>query len=180
MAADFNNDGITDLLFACHKLESAHRNLSFLYEGTPEGFSPERRQLLPGLGPHFLAGVDVGHVSDRGDRYDYISEVFDAGGPVRFQTLGWEGETPFASAVEFQVRGAESIEALRQTAWKGPDGEGSVYTGRRFSLKGLETPTPLPAVQGRAGRPQRHRGPGAAFRVHRLPLNLRGSSGTGR
>ena len=141
MAADFNNDGVTDLLFACHKVKSAHRNLSFLYEGTPQGFSTERRQLLPGLGPHFLAGVDVGHVSDRGDRYDYISEVFDAGGPVRFQTLGWEGETPFASAVEFQVRGAGSIEALRQAAWRGPDGAGSLYAGRRVSLKGLETPT---------------------------------------
>ena len=141
MAADFNNDGITDLLFACHKVEGAHRNLSFLYEGGPQGFSPERRQLLPGLGPHFLAGVDVGHVSDRGDRYDYISEVFDAAGPVRFETLGWEGETPFASAVEFQVRGADSIEALRRAGWRGPKGEGSVYAGRRFLLKGLETPT---------------------------------------
>ena len=141
MAADFNNDGITDLLFACHKVEGAHRNLSFLYEGGAQGFSPERRQLLPGLGPHFLAGVDVGHVSDRGDRYDYISEVFDAGAPVRFETLGWEGETPFASAVEFQVRGADSIEALRQAGWRGPKGEGSVYAGRRFSLKGFKTPT---------------------------------------
>ena len=141
MAADFNNDGVTDLLFACHKVEGAHRNLSFLYEGGPQGFSPERRQLLPGLGPHFLAGVDVGHVSDRGDRYDYISEVFDAGAPVRFETLGWEGETPFASAVEFQMRGADSIEALRQAGWRGPKGEGSVYAGRHFSLKGFETPT---------------------------------------
>ena len=141
MAADFNNDGVTDLLFACHKVEGAHRNLSFLYEGGPQGFSPERRQLLPGLGPHFLAGVDVGHVSDRGDRYDYISEVFDAAGPVRFETLGWEGETPFASAVEFQMRGADSIEALRQAGWRGPKGEGSVYAGRHFSLKGFETPT---------------------------------------
>ena len=141
MAADFNNDGVTDLLFACHKVEGAHRNLSFLYEGAPQGFSPERRQLLPGLGPHFLAGVDVGHVSDRGDRYDYISEVFDAGAPVRFETLGWEGETPFASAVEFQMRGADSIEALRQAGWRGPKGEGSVYAGRHFSLKGFETPT---------------------------------------
>ena len=141
MAADFNNDGVTDLLFACHKVGGAHRNLSFLYEGGPQGFTPERRQLLPGLGPHFLAGVDVGHVSDRGDRYDYVSEVFDAGAPVRFETLGWEGETPFASAVEFQVRGADSIEALRQAEWRGPEGEGSVYAGRRVPLKGLETPT---------------------------------------
>ena len=85
--------------------------------------------------------MDVGHVSDRGDRYDYISEVFDAGAPVRFETLGWEGETPFASAVEFQVRGADSIEALRQAGWRGPEGEGSVYAGRRVPLKGLETPT---------------------------------------
>jgi hypothetical protein len=85
--------------------------------------------------------VDVGHVSDRGDRYDYISEVFDAGAPVRFRTIAWEGETPFASAVEFQVKAADSIEALHQAPWSGPDGEDSFYAARRFSLKGLETPT---------------------------------------
>lgn len=141
MVADFNNDSITDLLFACHKLEGAHRNLSFLYEGGLQGFSPERRQLLPGLGPHFLAGVDVGHVADRGDRYNYISEVFDAGAPVHFDSLRWDGETPFNSAVEFQVRAADSIEALRESGWRGPDGEENVYSGHRFLLKGLKTPT---------------------------------------
>ena len=141
MAADFNYDGVTDLLFACHKLEGAHRNDSFLYEGGPQGFSTERRRLLPGLGPHFLAGVDVGHVFDRGDRYDYISDVFDAGGPVHFETLRWDGQTPYSSAVEFQVRGADTIEAVRQADWRGPDGAGSFYVDRRSSLKGLPSPT---------------------------------------
>ena len=125
MAADFNNDGITDLLFACHKVEGAHRNLSFLYEGGPRASHPSGASSCPTRTP-FPGRVDVGHVSDRGDRYDYISRSSTPVAPVRFETLGWEGETPFASAVEFQVRGADSIESLRRRV------EGTERGGKRL------------------------------------------------
>ena len=137
MAADFNQDDFPDLLFACHKMAGAHRNDSYLYWGGPQGFSADRRSLLPGLGPHLLAGADIGNIFDRKDRYTYVSKVFDAGSLAQFETLSWDGETPFATSIQFQVRGANSVEALRQSKWKGPEGEGSFYIDRHSKLKGL-------------------------------------------
>jgi hypothetical protein len=134
LAADFNRDGHPDLLFACHCLEGSHRNDSFLYWGSDAGYSSKRRTLLPGLGPHFLTVCDIGHVSDRSNRYDYVSKTFDAGRPVQFETLDWEGSTPFATKIEFQVRAATTAEALRKSAWMGPTGAGSDYEQRRSKL----------------------------------------------
>ena len=134
LAADFNRDGHPDLLFACHTLEGSHRNDSFLYWGSAEGYSLERRTLLPGLGPHFFTVSDIGHVVDRSDRYDYVSKTFDAGRPVQFEAIDWEGATPFDAKVRFQVRGAATPEALRKSAWTGPTGPGSDYNQRRSKL----------------------------------------------
>ena len=56
-------------------------------------------------------------------------------------TLSWEGETPFATSIQFQVRGGDSVDALRQSKWKGPEGEGSFYIDRHATLKGLLSKT---------------------------------------
>ena len=135
--ADFNYDGFPDILFSCHRLEGSHRNDSFLYWGGPEGYSPERRTLLPGLGPHWLMVNDIGHIAHRGERFDYISRVFDSDRAAHFESLLWEGETPFATRIEFQVRTAPSPEALEKTPWAGPEGPESYYRERHALLRGL-------------------------------------------
>jgi hypothetical protein len=137
LVADFNGDGYPDILFACHTLEGRHRNDSFLYWGGPEGFSPERRTLLPGLGPHMFTVADIGNIYNRSDRFDYLSKVFDAGAPVKFETLSWEGDTPFATRIELQVRAGASAEALEKSPWLGPDGPNSFYREHRSKLGGL-------------------------------------------
>ena len=137
LAADFNQDDHLDLLFACHRVAGNHRNDSYLYWGGPEGFSTERRSLLPGLGPHFFTVSDIGNIFNRSDRYGYTSKVFDAGGPVEFTQLRWEGDTPFATRLQFQVRAAGCPEELSQTAWRGPDGSESYYQSRHSDLSDL-------------------------------------------
>ena len=130
---DFDRNGHADILFACHSKEGNHRNDSFLYWGSNAGFSTERRTLLPGLGPHHLTS-DAGHVYDRGNRYDYVSPPFDAGSKARPESISWEGSTPFATGLEFQVRWADTRDALTTAPWNGPKGPESYYTESRASL----------------------------------------------
>lgn len=137
LAADFNHDSYPDILFVCHTLEGNHRNDSFLYWGGPQGYSPERRGLLPGLGSHFMTVADIGNIYDREDHYEYISRAFDAGRNAHFESLDWEGQTPFATRLEFQVRTAATQEDLKKAVWLGPDGPKSRYRERSSNLKGL-------------------------------------------
>ena len=131
--SDFDRDGHADIFFACHSKEGKHRNDSFLYWGSDAGFSTERRTLLPGLGPHQLTS-DAGHIYDRGDRYDYVSRPFDAGSKARLDSISWKGETPFGTGLEFQVRWADSKEALASAPWMGPSGQQSFYVVSGSSL----------------------------------------------
>jgi hypothetical protein len=134
---DFNQDGYPDIFFACHSKKGNHRNNSFLYWGSGNGYSKNRRSLLPGIGPHSLTS-DSGHVYDRGDRYDYVSPPFDAGLEARFESIRWEGATPFRTSLEFQVRSARSRQGLESTPWRGPEGATSFYTKPGVRLSEIE------------------------------------------
>lgn len=137
LLADFNRDGRKDILFACHSKDGNHRNDSFLYWGSSMGYSKDPRSLLPGLGPHLLTVTDIGHIYDRGDRYDYISPPFDAGPDTQFESISWEGKTPFRTGLEFQVRAAASREELASAPWQGPQGPKSFYREPDAKLSGL-------------------------------------------
>ncbi|MCW5547697.1 MAG: VCBS repeat-containing protein [Opitutaceae bacterium] len=128
LVADFNRDGRPDLFLANHSKDGNHRTDTWLYWGRPEGFSAAHRTALPGLGPHFLTAVDIGHVYDRGDRYTYTSAAHDAGGEAQLEQLVWEADTPFRTGIRFQVRSADSAAALAQAPWAGPDGPGTHFT----------------------------------------------------
>ena len=167
LAADFNQDRHPDLLFACHRVDGNHRNDSFLYWGGPKGFSTERRSLLPGLGPHFFTVSDIGNVADRSDRYHYTSAIFDAGETVQFTDLGWDGDTPFATGLEFQVRAARSEQQLSQASWQGPSGKGSHYRDRHSKLVGSRKVEVL-SVSRHLAIPQRCQYSRAALRLGRL------------
>ncbi len=137
MIADFDRDGWKDILFTCHSYEGNHRNDSFLYWGSAQGYAAERKALLPGIGPHLMTVSDIGNIYNRSDRYDYLSVPFNAGEGARFQQLVWEAELPFRTGVEFQVRRAASREALKIAAWQGPEGEASFFNKSGSSLRSL-------------------------------------------
>lgn len=122
LVADFNHDGLPDLFLANHSKDGNHRTDTWLYWGRPEGFSEKHRTALPGLGPHFLTAVDIGHVYHRGDSYIYTSPPYDAGAPARLHQLEWKASTPFRTGIRLQVRGADSLQALFQAPWVGPGG----------------------------------------------------------
>ena len=117
-------------------LDSDHNVSNFIYWGSRDGFSESRRTEVPNPGPHLLSGRDIGNVYDRSDRYDYIPPPFDTGAVSRFESLRWEGEVPFRTRLEFQVRTGATREELAAAAWSGPSGAGSFYTKSGETLKG--------------------------------------------
>ena len=137
LTADFDRNGYEDILFSCHSRDGNHRNQAFLYWGGPDGFSTERRGQLPVLGPHFLSVIDIGHIYDRGDRYDFISPAFDAGPKPVFSTLAWKGDTPWRTGLEFQLRAAETRQGLDAAPWQGPQGRDSFYRTSPAGIEGL-------------------------------------------
>jgi hypothetical protein len=135
MLADFNQDGRKDILFTCHSKDGNHRNGSFLYWGSKDGYSKDRRSSIPGHGPHNMTAVDPGNVYDRGDHYDYVSPVFDGGPGARFKSITWKGTTPFRTRLEFQVRTAAKRDALQSAPWRGPGDPDSVFQTPGDKLK---------------------------------------------
>lgn len=127
MSADFNLDGYRDIRFANHVKDGDHRVDTFIYWNSASGFAPDRRLALPAPGNHFLAGVDIGNIYDRSDRYDYTSPPFDTGGVSRVESVRWDADVPFRTAIEVQVRTAPTREALSSAAWTGPDGARSAF-----------------------------------------------------
>jgi len=134
LVADFDQDGYKDILFACHSNDGNHRTESFLYWGGPAGYSVERRSLIPGEGVHMFNSVDIGDVYNRGDRYDYVSVPFDGGPGVRFESINWQGDSPFRTRIEFQIRCAPTREGLNSAPWTGPKGSGSYYAKQGENL----------------------------------------------
>ena len=149
MVLDFNRDGHRDILFACHSKNGNHRTDSFLYWGSSDGFSTQRRSLLPSRGAHLLMTVDAGNIYDRGNRYEYVSRPFDAGAGSQLQEISWRGETPFRTRLDFQVRTAASQEELANAPWTGPNGGDTAFTAPGSRL--AETPPDHRWVQYKAG-----------------------------
>lgn len=127
LAADFNEDGWKDLLFACHTEGTNHRTNSFLYWGGANGFSTERRLLIPSKGTHWLSVADVGNVRNRSDEFEYFSVPYDAGSSSEFERLSWLASTPGKTRIRFQLRAASSKESLAKSPWTGPKGEGTFF-----------------------------------------------------
>lgn len=143
--ADYNGDGYNDLLLICHRSEgdpdaigavSDHVTDSYLYWGGPDGFREDRKLLIPTRGAHYDGGTDLGHIADRGFRFDYVSPAHEYG-RRRVGSLRWKAETPHGTAVEFQIRTAARREDLERSPWRGPGGEGTCY---RTSGEAFATP----------------------------------------
>lgn len=126
-AADYNQDGWPDLLFANHSRDGSHENESWLYWNQQGNFSEKHRLSLPGLGPHMLTVADAGHLLNRGFHWNYVSAPYFAGDDPRYSHLNWEGSTPHRTRIALQLRTAESKEELDTSPWRGPKGADSYW-----------------------------------------------------
>ena len=65
-----------------------------------------------------MTGVDQGNVYARALKEKYTSATFEAGEAVAPFELEWEGKTPFGSSLAFELRGASSLEQLKNAVWQ--------------------------------------------------------------
>jgi hypothetical protein len=127
LAADFDEDGYTDLLVINHKTsykEDNHSVDSFLYWGSRRGFSTEDRSYLPGHGPHFLQNVDVGNLATRKPVESYISAPVAVPPSVKRLSYSLEAETRHGSKLRIQIRSAARSDDLEKSLWQETAGPG--------------------------------------------------------
>src|SRR5690606_16287735 len=71
--ADFNRDGFKEVLLFNHSKDFDHSYGSWIYRGSEDGFSQDRRSRLPTFGVHVSRGVDIGNIRDRSFEESYVS-----------------------------------------------------------------------------------------------------------
>ena len=127
VAADFNGNGWIDLAIANHKVEGDHIGYSAVWWNGPEGFSAERVTRLPTSGPHGMTAVSPHSIADRGPEEFYLSAPFKLPAGARVTEIEWEADTPPCTWVKAQLRCGDSEDDLENTAWQGPDGDGTWF-----------------------------------------------------
>ena len=147
LPVDFDRNGYVDLMIACHRNDRTHQVDSLIYWNGPEGLSYDRVTRLPGMGPHRMNARDPGNAYSREPVESYISPPYDSGGsrPIR---LSWKAELPETTALGFQLRCADSIDALDVAPWTGPEGTGTFYDNPGMRIQ--EFPATMRYIQYRA------------------------------
>ncbi|NUQ62094.1 MAG: VCBS repeat-containing protein [Pirellulales bacterium] len=127
VAADFNEDGWTDLAIANHKVWGDHRGWSAVWWNGPEGFDPRRITRLPSKGPHGMT-LSPGNQRDRGAEEYYESPPFQLPDGAAARSIRWTADVPPKTWVKAQLRFADSQQSLAAAAWLGPDGPNTWFT----------------------------------------------------
>lgn len=131
---DFNNDGWTDLAVSNHVLNGDHHGLSLIFWNDRGSFSTARTTALPTIGPHMATGVDPGDQYTRRLEETYTSAVFDAGAVRKPSAIHWEGDKPFGSVIEIQLKSLDQRGAQWTTAEAAP-------AGRRWQFRAIFRPS---------------------------------------
>ncbi|MBM3240936.1 T9SS type A sorting domain-containing protein [Candidatus Poribacteria bacterium] len=121
--ADFNDDGFLDIVFNNERDDTSFDINSYIYWGSVSGFSSGNKTELPTHGARFGTTKDLGDAYTRQPEFVYISSADDTSAcNSHFDTLSWDAQTPPGTYVQFQIRTAETQEALASASWYGPTG----------------------------------------------------------
>ena len=137
--ADLNQDSWLDLFVCNHVVNGDHTVGSHIFWGGPQGYAAANRQWVPTFGPHFSNGRDLGNIYDRRLIEEYVSAPLQLPAGTGTSRLEWQATTPHGTEIKFQIRTAQSRQALAQTQWHGPDG-----VGDRFEKTGMRINAPDP------------------------------------
>lgn len=126
LAGDFDRDGRLDLAVACHTKDGDHHALSRVFFNDGNRFADPRVQFLPTMGTHWMGDQDMGHIAHRRWEQTYESSVFlweeTAGGA----TLEYQADAPEGTRLGFELRSADTPEALQRIGWRPLEGNASV------------------------------------------------------
>ena len=117
-AGDFDRDGRLDLAVSCHTKDGDHHTLSRVYFNDGNRFADPRVQFLPTIGTHWMGDQDMGHIAHRRWEQTYESSLFHWEGAAGGAALEVQADAPEGTGLSFELRSAETQEALSELAWK--------------------------------------------------------------
>ncbi|HOI28488.1 MAG TPA: VCBS repeat-containing protein [Melioribacteraceae bacterium] len=142
---DYDGDGWLDALVANHRKSGSyfepephnHSCDSFLYWGSPDGFSKKNRIELPAQGPFGLNLRDPGNSYDRGFYEDYFSSIYQVNSNEIPAAINWKAETPFGTEIHLQIRTSDMKEDIEKAEWIGPNGKNSWFKKSGSKIKNV-------------------------------------------
>ena len=136
MAIDITQNGYKDLLTICHRNDVGHRVDSLLFWNGPDGLDLDNPVKLPGLGPHLSCSRDFGNAFTREPIEHFASAPIELQGN-RPTKLSWEGETPFNTEFQFELRWAQRKDDLESQNWSGPSEQEPFYLKSGSDITGV-------------------------------------------
>ncbi len=89
-------------------------------------FADPRVQFLPTIGPHWMGDQDMGHIVHRRWEQTYESSVFQWEQTADGATLEYQADAPEGTRLSFELRAADTPEALQGIGWKPLEGDAAV------------------------------------------------------
>ena len=117
-AGDFDRDGRLDLAVSCHTKDGDHHTLSRVYFNDGNRFADPRVQFLPTIGTHWMGDQDMGHIAHRRWEQTYESSLIHWEGAAGGAALEVQADAPEGTGLSFELRSAETQEALSELAWR--------------------------------------------------------------
>ena len=130
-AGDFDRDGRLDVAVSCHTKDGDHHALSRVYYNDGNRFTDPRVQFLPTMGTHWMGDQDMGHIAHRRWEQTYESSIFRWDGTAGGATLEFAADAPEGTRLSFELRSADTPEALEGLAWSAFKGRASVKDTHR-------------------------------------------------
>ena len=126
LAGDFDRDGLLDVAVSCHTKDGDHHSNSRVYYNDGNRFADPRVQFLPTIGPHWMGDQDMGHIAHRRWEQTYESSVFRWQGTAGRAALDYQADAREGTRLGFELRSAETPEALQGIAWRPLEGNAAV------------------------------------------------------
>ncbi len=119
-AADFNRDGLLDLVAINHSLDGNHNKaVSKVYYNDGNRFNnPQRIEYLPSPGSHWMWNEDMGHIYNRSYEQFYESSVYQWKKSFKHGKVSFAAEIPKGSELKIAVRSAKTKEKLNDKEWE--------------------------------------------------------------
>lgn len=141
---DLNGDGHLDIVFDNHEdgtPDNTSVNIdSYIFWGNgSRNFLFNNESLLPTHGAQLSVVKDLGDVYTRKPEFIYTSSPYDTGTVNLFDNISWVAETHPGSYVQFQIRSADTKEALTSALWYGPTGISDRYITTGTSINPIHS-----------------------------------------
>ena len=117
LAADFNKDGLLDLMVANHTIDGNHNTVSKIFFNDGNRFAKPHIDTVPTHGPHWMYNADMGHIYDRSWRQIYKSSIFSYEEKVTKGLLSYAADIPEETQFKFVIRSGADKDKLKENPW---------------------------------------------------------------